>query len=388
MNYALATLWHERSRFLPGVLAVAFSAVLIALQCGLLLGLFSITSLPIDNTRSDIWIGSKEVKSVDLGRPIPKTHMSRLGAVEGVERESIEFYYQAFANWKLPDGSSELCLVVGSKLDDGSMGTVQGPNPGEGLTQELRFKLAETDGVAIDFDDKWRLGITEVGQTAEINNHKVRVVGFVRGYKSLAGPYVFCSDRTARKVLAIVVPPDHCTYLLARVKGADDDERRRTAQKIVAELRQRYDDMASFTSWDFSVHSRMHWLTKTKAGIAIGYAALLGLLVGMVVTSQTLYAATMASAREYAILLALGIPRGRIYSMVLAQSFWVGLFGVLVAYPSVKLLARGAALLGVNVKLPWELLAGAAAITLVMAMISGLLALRSVRRIEPMNLLR
>jgi putative ABC transport system permease protein len=386
MNYALATLWHERSRFLPGVLAVAFSAVLIALQCGLLLGLFSITSLPIDNTRSDLWIGSKEVKSVDLGRPIPMTHMSRLGAMDGVER--IEFYYQAFANWKLPDGSSELCLVVGSSLDEGSMGTVDGPNPGDGLTPELRFKLTETGGVAIDFDDKWRLGITEVGQTAEINNHKVRVVGFLRGYKSLAGPYVFCSQQTARTVLSIVVPSSHCTYLLARVRGAGDEERERNAQRIVAELRQRYDDMAAFTSWDFSVHSRMHWLTKTKAGIAIGYAALLGLLVGMVVTSQTLYAATMASAREYAILLALGIPRGRIYSMVLAQSFWVGLFGVLVAYPSVKLLARGAGLLGVNVKLPWQLLAGAAAITLIMAMISGLLALRSVRRIEPMSLLR
>ena len=30
MSYSLATLWHERQRFLPGVLAVAFSALLIA----------------------------------------------------------------------------------------------------------------------------------------------------------------------------------------------------------------------------------------------------------------------------------------------------------------------------------------------------------------------
>src|SRR5262245_42020073 len=132
MNYALATLWHERSRFLPGILAVTFSAVLIALQCGLLLGLFAVTSLPIDNTRADIWIGSQAVKSVDLGRAIPQTHMSRLGALAGVER--IEFYYQSFANWKLPDGSSELCLVIGSELDDTSMGAVMGPRPSEGLS--------------------------------------------------------------------------------------------------------------------------------------------------------------------------------------------------------------------------------------------------------------
>ena len=69
MNYALATLWHDRSRYLPGVLAVTFSAVLMALQCGLLLGLFSITSIPIDHTRADVWVGSPQVLSIDLGRP-------------------------------------------------------------------------------------------------------------------------------------------------------------------------------------------------------------------------------------------------------------------------------------------------------------------------------
>src|SRR3954452_16804592 len=70
MSYALTTLWYERNRFLPGILAVAFSALLIALQCGLLLGLFSITSIPIDHTRADVWVSAPAVLSVDLGRPI------------------------------------------------------------------------------------------------------------------------------------------------------------------------------------------------------------------------------------------------------------------------------------------------------------------------------
>src|SRR5262249_35357407 len=85
MSFALSTLCHDRQRFLPGVLAVAFSAVLIALQCGLLLGLFSITSLPIDETRADVWVGHPEVPSVDLGRPIPARWQSFLSFPE-VER--------------------------------------------------------------------------------------------------------------------------------------------------------------------------------------------------------------------------------------------------------------------------------------------------------------
>ena len=84
MSYALQTLWHERSRYVSGVLAVAFSAVLIALQCGLLLGLFKITSIPIDNTTAGVWIGSTDVQSVDLGKPIPASYMTRVAGMPGV----------------------------------------------------------------------------------------------------------------------------------------------------------------------------------------------------------------------------------------------------------------------------------------------------------------
>src|SRR5579884_220286 len=109
MSYSLTTLWYERQRYLPGVLAVSFSALLIALQCGLLLGLFSITSLPIDNTRADIWMGAPQVLSVDLGRPIREGYLARLACQPEVDR--TEVYLQGFAYWSKPNGGTELCMV-------------------------------------------------------------------------------------------------------------------------------------------------------------------------------------------------------------------------------------------------------------------------------------
>src|SRR5207253_3450969 len=100
MSYALTTLWHERQRFLPGVLAVAFSALLIALQCGLLLGLFSITSIPIDRSRADIWVGNPDVLSVDLGRPIPEAWLARVAMQEEIEH--AEVFLQGFTYWGKP----------------------------------------------------------------------------------------------------------------------------------------------------------------------------------------------------------------------------------------------------------------------------------------------
>jgi putative ABC transport system permease protein len=146
--------------------------------------------------------------------------------------------------------------------------------------------------------------------------------------------------------------------------------------------------MSAFTSEEFSLRSRLHWLTKTKAGVALGFAAALGLLVGAVVTSQTLYAATAASLREYAVLRALGIPRWRMALTVLAQSFWVGVAGLACATPAVFGLAQAAGAAGVPVQLPAWLLGGGAAVTMAMALLSGLAALRSLRLVEPAVLLR
>jgi putative ABC transport system permease protein len=73
---------------------------------------------------------------------------------------------------------------------------------------------------------------------------------------------------------------------------------------------------------------------------------------------------------------------------VMSQSFWIGVIGILIGLPTVFGLARLAELAGVKAQLGPELLGAVTAITLVMAMVSGLIALRSLRLIEPANLLR
>jgi len=371
MSYSLATLWYERQRFLPGVLAVAFSALLIALQCGLLLGLFSITSIPIDMSNADIWVGHPGVPSVDLGRPIPKAWMSYL-AVPEVER--VECYMGGFAYWDKPTGGMELCLIIGTTMTDNALGAI------EQLRPELRSLLSEPGAVVVDEGEFGRLGISKVGDTAEIIGRRVRIVGTVRGLRSLAGPYIFCSYETAKKLLR--PPTEQTTFILAKCYDKND------APKVVEHLKNFPKKISAFTTDGFSYHSRMHWLTKTKAGIALGLAAALGLLVGSVVTSQTLYAATAASLKEFAVLRALGIPRWRMAMTVMAQSFWIGVAGIAFALPAIYGLAYLGSEAGAKVILPWWLMTGSIAVTMGMALLSGLWALRSLRVIEPVTLLR
>src|SRR5262249_13897064 len=109
---------------------------------------------------------------------------------------------------------------------------------------------------------------------------RVTVVGTVSGLRSLAGPYVFCSIDTAKQFWRTV--PDHTTFLLAKCHNPAD------AQKVVDRInayqqKTAYDGkvkIEAYTAEVFSFQSRWHWLTKTKAGIALGLAAMLGLAVG------------------------------------------------------------------------------------------------------------
>ena len=370
-SYTLTTLWHDRQRFLPGVLAVTFSAALINLQCGLLLGLFSTTSIPIDHSEADIWMSAPGVLSVDLGRPISQANLSRMASY--ADLEAPEILLLDYSYWLKPDGSKELCIIIGSRLLDQPLGAVRE------LTPELRARLTEPGAIVVDDAELCRLGIRGVDDRPKIGDQRVRVVGLVRGLKSLTGPYVFCSIETARMLLPGSV--DQATYLLARCgKSA-------TPSAVVERLRT-HSDLSAFTKEEFSRRTRVHWLTQTNAGVSTAFTAALGLLVGAVITSQSLYAAVAASMREYAVLRALGIPRRRIIAMVLALSFWVGIAGIVLALPTTFGLAHVAEVVGTRMLLPHWLLASVMLVTMAMAIFAGLAALRSLRLTEPATLLR
>jgi putative ABC transport system permease protein len=379
MNYALATIWYERQRYLPAVFAVAFSDLLITVQGGLAIGLLSMISVPIDQSFADVWVGYPGVRSVDLGRPIPGRWAARVAADPSVER--VEPSIIGFSLWTAitkrgeQPATPEVVTIVGGRLNPDSLGAVTELR----ARPDLMARLAEPGTVAIDETELPRLGLKKIGDQAEVLGRRVRLAGVVHGYKSLGGPYVLCSLETARVLLK--EPGSGVTYLIAKLNDPAD------APAVAARLN-RYPTLTAFTADEFSTRSRMHWLLTTKAGIAIGFTALLGLFVGAVVTSQTLYAATAASQREFATLRAMGIPSIRLKLTVLSQSFWVGVLGVAVAVPLSALIAEAADQVGIRVRLhPFVLLTGAG-VTLLMALVSGLAALRSLQGVDPAHNIR
>jgi putative ABC transport system permease protein len=376
MPYALTILWTERNRFLPAILAVSFSALLIALQCGMLVGFLSVTARPISHTDADLWVGSPEMPSIGFSDPIPEEWRVRLS--DQPEVVQTEPYLFGVGMWRRPRGGMEMCYVIGSRLEPGSLGAIKT------LTSDLRARLSAPGAVVVDASGLAQLVLEKgVGEVTEVFAQRVRVVGVMRGASTGLIPGIFCSLRTARLLLpGMNEKAGQVNYLLARCANPGQ------ATSVARRLHEHFPNMGTYTREKFGSRTSWHWLTTTKAGIALGFTALLGFVVGAVITSQTLYAAVVASLKEYAVLRALGIPRWRIGLLVLTQSFWIGLFGLALAFPVALVAAALAHQLDVEISLSMGLLSMTAGLTILMAMVSGLMAVRSLKHAEPASLLR
>ena len=216
MPYSLKIIWREPRRYLPAVLAVAFSDLLITVQVGLLLGALSVLSLPIDHSDAEVWVASPEVLSIELGYPIPESWRSRLASMPEVV--DTEPYLYGFSYWRKPRGGSEVCCVIGSRLERGALGVVSD------LTPRMRTLLTEPGAVVVDETELDRLGVAgESAASPRWPGGASGSSGLVRGLKSLGPPYVFCSLRTAYQLQPLFRDyPGHTMYLLGRCRNPAD----------------------------------------------------------------------------------------------------------------------------------------------------------------------
>ncbi len=305
---------------------------------------------------------------------MPRLWVNRLLAEPSVA--ATDEVIQCYAPWTIPRRGNVLTILVGVNLDETRLG------PAGMMTSEQRLLLTELGSVIVDESDTEQLGVLSAGQTAEMFGQRVRVVGFTHGIGSVTGPYVICSLETARLLLRPVgYDSEMTTFLLARCRTSEQ-----TAE-LVSSLN-RHGGMSTYAADDFSRMSRMYWLTTTKAGIAIGFITLLGLIIGALVTAQTLYSATLGLARELALLRALGAPLARLIRFVLLQAAVIGVTGVVLGLIMMEALFQIAKQFDSHPYTDWRLRLGSAGLAILMALGSGIFALISLRRTEPIQLLR
>lgn len=375
VSLARASLRYEAKRFLPAALAVAFSGLLMLVQLGLLLGMFGTVSTVIDYAKADLWVGFAATPSFDLGRPIAVRHETTLRMHPEVV--AVERLIVGYADWRNPNGQPTAGMLVGVDPGEKSLGAPLS------FTSVQRAALTEPGAVIVDAADVGKLG-ARVGEVVEINGRRARVVSLSTGFRSIGGATIFCSLYTAHLLLGQSADADSAAYLLVKLRDPS------VAERVRDDLQPRGQHPAYkvWTAPEFSAGSQLYWLLESGAGASFAFSSTLGLLVGIVITSQTLMAALIASLREYATLRALGVARRRLSAVVLEQAFWIGMLGIGIAGVASAAVWMAANAYDVGMTFSWWAVLGTGVITLGVALGAGLLALRALAQVEPAVLLR
>lgn len=373
---ARKTLIYEWRRFLPAILAVGFAGLLQLLQAALVLGIFGSASVYITGSSADLWAGYPGTQSVNLGRSIDSGVEMRLRMDPAVT--AVEPFHWVDADWRGPSDTGGVSVFV-----SGINARPDGMLFAHALPPALRARLNEPDAVIVDRADLDSLGV-RVGDSAVINGHRVRVVGVSNGLRALGGVNVVASLATAAELDTDPSNANRMTYFVAKLRDPA------VADDIAARLRGngafgKYD---VWTAQDFARRSQLYWMFDTGAGAGVLFLAGIVFLVGAVITSQTLVAAVIGSVREYATLNALGVGVSALRRVVMEQAFWVGALGLIGSTVLGAIALAFARSRSVPVALdPWTTLA-CLALGMGLAIVSGLAAMRSLRRADPATLLR
>ncbi|WP_302357789.1 ABC transporter permease [Alcaligenes sp. YSL9] len=373
---ARKTLVYEWRRFVPVVLAVGFSGLMLVAQAALVLGIFGTAAIYVKASSADLWVGYPGTQSVNFGQSIDPDVAMRLRMDPDVL--DVEPYEWVDGDWRAQasDSGSVSVYLSGVSVSDGAMMFDQL------LGADMRARLREPGAVIVDEADLQTLGLNRDVSRAWINGKPVRVVGLLRGLRGLGGVNVLASVDTAREVKG---EPDvrGSTYYVARTRIAPE-----LVQARLNDVTTAFGPYEVWTADQFASRSQRYWLLDTGAGMAVLFMALIVCLVGAVITNQSFAAVVAGSAREYATLNALGASRTALARVVIEQSCMVGGMGMVLAAVISSALLALAALYHVPVAMTPLVALACAVLVGLMSLLSSVMAVRVLWRTDPSLLLR
>ncbi len=358
---------HDKVRLGVTLTGIVFAVVLIVVELGLFVGFTTTTSGLIDQSRADLWIAAARVGYVEVGVPFSERKLYTVLKTPGVAHATN--YVARFTQWKRPDGRQESVQIVGFDPDQ----PLGGPWNMVSGNQHL---LKEADNVIIDELYKDKLGVDHLNQVVEIAGRRARVVGFTRGIRSFTtSPYVFSSFKSAQAYAN--VPVDQTMFMLVTLSpGAD-------VESVRSRLQAALPDSDVHTTSEFSSMTRQYWMFTTGAGVAVLLAAVLGLVVGIVVVAQTIYATTMDHLKEYGTLKAMGANNSYLYRVIIEQAVASAVVGYVLAMGVSYVVVKGSQSGGAAILVPAQMVVGMLGLTIVMCVGAALVSINKVTRLDP-----
>lgn len=411
VSIARKNLLEDLPRFLVAQAGIMFAVSLVTIQTGILNGFTRSTVLLIEESKADIWVTSDQMVHFELTEPLSIAQLNQAKQVKGVEQ--AEALIMESARWRPSDAKGNPVRVIGFEPEGKLF------QPGQ-ITQGNLQDLSQPYSVMVDESQLSSLHVQSLGETAQIDTLPTRVAAFTQESQSLvSSSFVFTSLENANTYLnasftshvncklgagdalncttiyekkpsqvsannSLPTPPikpltvtDPITYILVGAKPGQDLE------ILKKQLQGALPGTRAYTREEMAAQTRHYWQVRTGIGFILGLGATVGVIVGMVVVSQILYASVSEHIQEFGTLKAIGASDKLLYGVIVEQSVWMAVLGYIPGMLLCLGLSATVASQGIIILITPGAAIGVFGIILVMCVGSGFLAIQKVTRIDP-----
>jgi putative ABC transport system permease protein len=242
--------------------------------------------------------------------------------------------------------------------------------------------LRRPDTILIDAASRPEFGALAPGRRIEIDGRSVAIGGVYHLGTGFVGLGVaITSDINFLRIFPGQDLAEANLGLITLKPGADPNQVAKQLRRIMLA------DTQVFTRKELAASEMTYWLTSTSTGLIFGFGVLIAMVVGVVILSQTLSTQISRQLPQYAALKAIGYTDGYLSSVVVL----LAIIMTSVSYvPAVVLsyviywIVRTATLLPIGMT-PIRL-AGVLVTVWLMSALSAIIAMRMLRRADPVEL--
>ncbi len=374
---AIRMLTGDRQKFFGLLFGVAFSALLITQQLTIFVNLIERGAQGVYNTpAANVWVMDPVTRTTDVVLPLPSTALDKVRSVQGVDWAVPML--RSNANVRTAEGDLEGVGIVG--VDDTTL--IGFPDK---ILSGSREALYEPDSVFIDEVGAAKLlppGTDPIGVRLELNDRRAVIRGVVDINPTFTSQVVFYT-RYSNALAFVPGTRNRMSFVLARAAEGLTPEEVSARITDATGLKARTRDEFARDGVDFIIEN-------TGIPLNFGITVALGFIVGVAIVGLTFSLFIRDNIRQFGALKAIGVTNNKIRMMVAAQALLVGLigygFGVLAAVLFIYGFENSPDFKGFY--MPWQIPVLTATVVIVMILLTGWLALRSVLKTEPAEVFR
>ncbi|MDT8406375.1 MAG: ABC transporter permease DevC [Methylococcales bacterium] len=375
---AARQLGHEHAKTLAAVMGVWFACILVFMQLGFKDALYaSAASAPIKLT-GDLFLIATQTEAMWRTQTFPRSELKRTLAHPAVAR--IEPVYMGLAHFKNPDTRLKNTLMVYGYTPDSQVFKL--PEI-DALATDLRLP----DSAAFDLSSRPEFGVSQAIPpgppiATEINDRNTRIIGTFRlGISFAADGNVLTSTENFHRFFPLR-RTDAIDLGVMYLKPAAD------LGATQRDLRQLLNPFVKVLSYQELVdNEKDYWRKRAPIGFIFGFGTIMGLVVGMVIVYQILFTDISGHLSEYATLLAMGYRHGYLVRVVFATSVFLAVLGFIPGLlSSLALYHLAETKIFMPMPMTMEKALTVFALTLLMCIASGLLAMTKLRAVDPADM--